>query len=445
MQPVNLETTFNQLVEALMAQVKPHEAFTLTLLGERSQFIRFNRAKVRQAGLVTDGELRLTLMQEQRTSYRALPFTGDQEADWLQLQTALADLRQEVPQLPVDPYLVAPSGESTSRESHSGRLLSPETVAATLLPGVEGLDFTGFYAGGLSVRAYADSIGQRHWFETETFNLDYSLFTADGQAVKGFFADSHWDDEDYLKNLQDAKTLLAKMEQPAKPVPRGQYRTYLAPAAVADLVSMFSWGGVSEAAIQRGGSALGPLQRQEKKLSPRFHLKENFKYGATPRFNSLGEVASVETPLIVAGQLENTLISSRTAKEYGKVSNYAEPGESLRAPEVEIGDLPTDKILEALDTGLYISNLHYLNWSDRPNGRITGMTRYACFWVDGGEIVAPIDNLRFDESLYRFLGDKLVSLTDSQLFVPEVSTYGHRSLGGIRAPGLIAEEFTYTL
>ena len=31
-------------------------------------------------------------------------------------------------------------------------------------------------------------------------------------------------------------------------------------------------------------------------------------------------------------------------------------------------------------------NLHYLNWSDNIGGRITGMTRYACFWVENGEI-----------------------------------------------------------
>lgn len=445
MQPVNLEMIFNLLVEALMAQVKSNEAVTLTLVGEHSQFIRFNRARVRQTGLVADGDLRLTLIQDQRTSYRTLPFTGDKGSDWLQIQTALAELRQEVPQLPVDPYLVLPSGESTSRETHSGRLLTPETVAATLLPGVQELDFTGFYAGGLSVRAYADSVGQRHWFETETFNLDYSLFTVAGQAVKGVFAGSHWDDQAYGRNLQASKDLLAKMEQPSRPVSRGQFRTYLAPAAVADLVSMFSWGGVSEAAIQRGGSALGPLQRQEKELSPQFNLKENFRHGATPRFNSLGEIAPVELPLIVAGKLVNTLISSRTAKEYDDVSNHAEPGEYLRAPEVSPGALPTDKILETLDTGLYVSNLHYLNWSDRPNGRITGMTRYACFWVEQGEIVAPIENLRFDESLYRFLGETLVNLTDSQTFIPEVGTYGHRNLGGIRTPGLIAEDFTYTL
>jgi predicted Zn-dependent protease len=79
-------------------------------------------------------------------------------------------------------------------------------------------------------------------------------------------------------------------------------------------------------------------------------------------------------PLIQAGQLVNTLINSRTAKEYGKVANGANGSESLRSPEVLPGTLPAADILKALDTGLYLSNLHYLNWSDRPTGRITGMT-----------------------------------------------------------------------
>ena len=28
------------------------------------------------------------------------------------------------------------------------------------------------------------------------------------------------------------------------------------------------------------------------------------------------------------------------------------------------------------------------------------MTRYACFWVEGGEVVGPIKDMRWDESLY---------------------------------------------
>jgi predicted Zn-dependent protease len=441
----SLEITFNQVVTDLLAKLKPKEHLHVELVGEQSQFVRFNHAKVRQAGHVSDGELSITLMRGQRNGDRRIPFTGNWQVDCQMAIAALEDLRQEVPQLPEDPYLVLPEGQAISRDVYSGNLLAPEAVVSSLLPDVAGLDFTGIYAGGSLVRAYADSAGQKHWFATESFSLDYSLFTADGQAVKGTFAGNQWDSAAYAAKLAESKQQLDRLAQPPKSVPRGQYRTYLAPAAVADLVGMFSWGGVSEAALQRGGSALGLLQRGEKQLSSRFNLTENFRHGLVPRFNSWGEIAPVELPIIQAGQLTNTLINSRTAKEYGKTANGANGRESLRSPDVSPGKLSAADILQALGTGLYVSNLHYLNWSDRPTGRITGMTRYACFWVEHGEIIAPIQNLRFDESLYRFLGEQLIDLTDFQEFIPEVGTYGNRDLGGIWVPGALVEAFTYTL
>ena len=73
------------------------------------------------------------------------------------------------------------------------------------------------------------------------------------------------------------------------------------------------------------------------------------------------------------------------------------------------------------------------------------MTRYACFWVEQGEIIAPIKDLRFDDSLYEFLGAKLENLTDTQEFIPCVDAYGARSLGGSLMPGLLVNDFTFTL
>ena len=63
-----------------------------------------------------------------------------------------------------------------------------------------------------------------------------------------------------------------------------------------------------------------------------------------------------------------------------------------------------DDALAALDTGLCVGNLWYLNYSDRPACRMTGMTRFATFWVEDGKIVAPVDVLRFDDTIYRMLG-----------------------------------------
>jgi predicted Zn-dependent protease len=440
-----LETSFDLVVAGLVHNLQAEEHFTLRLRGEVSQFTRFNHAKVRQTGIVRDGSLQLKLIHAQRSSSVEFPFTGDVDRDLAQAQAAMALLRLEVPQLPIDPYLVIPSGSATSHEVHGGQLLPDPDVVGTLLPTVANLDFTGLYAAGLVLRGYADSNGQKHWFATESYTLDYSLFTQTGQAVKGTLAGSDWDGAGYASKIAQSKTQLARLAQPLKTIERGKYRTYLAPAATADLLGMLSWGGISESALQQSRSCFGALQRNEQLLSPHLTISENFQRGLVPRFNELGEIAPTNLTLIDRGRLANTLINARTAKEYNKLANGANAGESLRSAQISTGNLTTDRILAELDTGLYLSNLHYLNWSDRPTGRVTGMTRYACFWVEGGEIVAPIANLRFDESLYRCWGENLRALTDTLEFIPEVDTYGGRQLGGSWVPGLVVEDFTYTL
>ncbi|MBE9101553.1 TldD/PmbA family protein [Vacuolonema iberomarrocanum] len=441
----NLEQSFIRLTDTLHQKRTSNEQFTLQLSGEQSQFVRFNRAKVRQTGCVIDGNVILTLMQNQRGASFRFSVSGDVSQDEDMMLAALEQLRQELPQLPADPYQVLPEGDSQSRDRHTGNILSPDQTVSTLLKPLEGMDFAGLYAGGSLVRGYADSAGQQHWFQTDSFAVDYSIYTADGQAVKGTMAGDRWDDATYLAQIADSKHQLKRLTQTPKAIPRGNYRVYLAPGAVAELIDMFSWGALSEAAFQQGSSALAAMRREHKTLSPKFTLTENFSRGMVPRFNDLGEVAPIELPLIERGDLVNTLISSRTAKEYDQMANGADGSEGLRAPEVAPGNLEASNILSTLDTGLYLANLHYLNWSDRPTGRITGMTRYACFWVENGAIVAPIENLRFDESLYRCFGDNLVDLTDFQEFIPNLGTYEQRSLGGKWLPGALIEDFTFTL
>ena len=441
-----LETTFNQLIETLLTKKAENEHFTVRLSSESSQFTRFNSAKVRQTGCVNDGSIQLTLMANQRSSYRQFPFTENWDIDWELAYTALQELRDELPLLPIDPYLVIPSGNNISREVNIGKLVAPEVLFPSILETVSNLDFTGMYAGGIVIRGYGDSSGQKHWFATDSFNLDYSLFMSSGQAVKGTFAGSEWNEAAYLAKINDGKQQIEMLSRPVKELPKGQYKTYFAPAAVADLLGMLSWGAISEADIQQGNSALAVLSRQEKQLSPKFTLKENFQSGLVPRFNNLGEIAAPELTLIEKGILINSLVNSRTAKEYNKPANGANGSETLRSPEISRGNLTFEQILPSLGTGLYVSNLHYLNWSDRPSGRITGMTRYACFWVENGEIIAPIANLRFDESLYRFWGgENLIDLTNFQEFIPEVGTYENRQLGGSLVPGMLVNDFTYTL
>ncbi|MEL6260812.1 MAG: metallopeptidase TldD-related protein [Cyanobacteria bacterium J06626_6] len=446
------EAAFQQLVEALGDHVSAlsETAFTVAISGEESQFTRFNSARVRQTGQVKDGQMRLTLMGSDRTAAVTLPFCGDFSADWPLVQAAIAQLTAELPLLPVDPYLVRPTlsqhSNPQTREVHSGRLLPHTAVASTLLSPVQGLDFSGLYAGGRAYRAYADSMGKRHWFETPSFTLDYSLFGGSTQAVKGTLAGRHWSEPDYLRDIAATQAQLKLLSQPAISVPRGCYRTYLAPAAVADIIDTIIWGGgLGEAALRQGSSAFEKLEQGRSQLSEKFSLGEDFQRIGLPRFNDSGEMSPAQLPIIQQGRWANALVNSRSAKEYGKRSNGANQDESMRAPTVAPGQLSAEDILSTLGTGLYVSNLHYLNWSDLSAGRMTGMTRYACFWVEAGEIVAPIENLRFDDNLYRFLGEGLIDLTCQQTFLPAVGTYDRRSLGGMWMPGMLIDQFRYTL
>ena len=141
----------------------------------------------------------------------------------------------------------------------------------------------------------------------------------------------------------------------------------------------------------------------------------------------------------------NTLVSSRTAAEYKQTTNYAETGEFLRSPKMEAGSLQQEDVLKALDTGLYLSNIHYLNWSDQLGGRVTGMTRYACFWVEDGQIVSPIEDMRFDDTVYNFFGKSLEHVGKDTEFIPNTSTYGNREIGGTICPGILANSFALTL
>ena len=99
----------------------------------------------------------------------------------------------------------------------------------------------------------------------------------------------------------------------------------------------------------------------------------------------------------------------------------------------------------ALDTGLYIGNLWYLNFSDRPACRVTGMTRFASFWVDQGRIVAPVNVMRFDDSVFRLFGERLVGLTSERELVVSDQSYRARSVSSMRLPGAVVSEMAFTL
>ena len=435
---------FERVSTELLGQLQAGEEATLNLNAEETLFVRFNGNRVRQNTDVEQIVMALRLQSRGRTVEQSRTLSGNAVVDGAAMTRLLQSCRDEIMVLPPDPHQVPMQNNGVSDEEFRGALLAPHEVVDAVVGPAGACDLAGLYAGGVVIRANRNSSGQRHWFATESFFLDYSLYNGP-KAAKGSYAGARWNPAEWAANLGRTMGLLQLLDQPTQNIKPGQYRTYLAPRAFSDLVGMLGWNALSASAWKQGRSPFKKLADGEAKLSPLLSVSENFSMGLAPRFNSLGEVAASSIALIEQGALKEMLVSSRTAKEYGLPANAASESEAPRALDVAPGVLQEADILKELGTGLYLSNLHYLNWSDLVSARVTGMTRYACFWVERGEIVGPINDLRWDESLYEALGAKLIALTSHAEIDPAVDTYFERALGGSRTPGALIEDFTFTL
>ena len=439
-----VRTHFNAVANHVLGQLRGDEAITLNLSAEDTLYVRFNANRVRQNTDVQQMVLSLQLQSVGRTVKKSCTLSGSLDADCNKLSAVLKACRAEVAVLDVDPNQVPIVNHGSSDEEFPGALVAPLDLVPAILEAAQGCDLAGLYAGGVVIRANRNSAGQSHWFASESFFLDYSLY--DGpKAAKGSYAGARWDSLAWAANLARTRDLLGKLNRPTVNVKPGQYRTYLAPRAFADVLGILGWNALSAAAWKQGRSPFKKLVEREARFSPLLSFSENFGLALTPRFNSQGEVSESLLPLMQAGELRTLLVSSRTAKEYGLTGNAADEGEAPRSLDVACGALAEREILQAIGTGLYLSNVHYLNWSDPVSARVTGMTRYACFWVENGEIVGPINDLRWDESLYEALGTKLLALTDWADIDPACDTYYTRALGGSRVPGALIEGWTFTL
>lgn len=448
-----LQQHFERLSEDVLSDLKGHEELNLNLSAEDQEYVRFNNSKVRQATAVFQKVLEITYQNQGRKIDFTLDLSGNLENDRKAVSSLVKRAREEALVLPEDPFIVSmKNGEATSTQKR-GDLPTAEQVIAEVTDQTEGTDFTGLLACGPQMRAIRNSKGLSHWFSTESFFLDFSMYTvnADGEnkAVKHNYADQKWHSEKFKTLVTSGRQSLSLLKRPTMKLPAKGYRVYFSPKAVAEMARMFSWGALSYASYRKGNSALQKLAAGQESFSPLFSLSEDFSTGFVPRFNAEGEVAPEKTEMISEGKLKNWLVSSRAAKEYGVESNGAAVnswfGEYMRALSIAPGTLAESQALKELDTGLYLSNLHYINWSDVQNARITGMTRYACFWVENGEIRAPIQDLRFDESLYRIFGSELENLTQNAVIDPTVDSYGLRALGADRIPGALVRDFRFTL
>jgi predicted Zn-dependent protease len=440
-----MKELFFQLADHAMGRVRGHEFLLANFSGEVSDFVRFNRARVRQAMTIRQAHVALTLIDGNRHATVRFALSTDPATDAATVDDVLAGLRADLPTLPEDPYLLYSTAVNSSEVIRAGALPEGADCVDTVIESARGSDLVGILASGPVFRGFANSAGQRNWHAVDCFNFEWSLYHAQDKAVKSAYAGTDWSRAEAAQRIDAARQQLAYLARPPKTISPGVCRAYLAPAAMDELLWMLNWGGVSAKAQQTKQSPIQRLVERDARLSDRVHLRENTTGGLAPAFDAAGFVKPPAVDLIASGQHAGSLVSPRTAREYGLAANGADDEEAMQSMELGSGTLAQSDALAALDQGVYVGNLWYLNYSDRTNGRITGMTRFGTFWVDDSRIVAPLSVMRFDDSLFRMLGESLVDLTREREWIVNSGTYVQRSIETSRVPGTLLSALNFTL
>ena len=444
-----MKSYFYRFATQLENLLKDDEQFTLGFHAEQSDFVRFNQAKVRQAGNVEQGSLSLLLIDKGKCVSADIRLSFDKLTDSERLVTLVESLREKLTIVEKDPYLLINQEPHNSETQSAQSAFDTKEILTAVKKYTSDLDFVGILAAGKIHYGFANHLGQRNWYSSRSFNLDWSVYLGTSKeerdkAVKCAYGGFVWDDAEFRKKIEDAKVQLAQLRMPAISIKPGAYKAYFTPAALNEIFALLNWGGFSQQSFL---TKQNPLQKLEldARLNKKVTLSENIAGGVTPAFQNEGYLKPDTIDLIKEGALGTLLCSPRTSKEYDVNHNGANASESASALEMQGGNLAQQDILTQLGTGLYIGNLWYLNYSDRSSGRFTGMTRFACFWVENGEIKAPINVVRFDDSFFNIFGENLIDLTQEREYILDSSTYEQRNSGSARLPGALVSGFKVTL
>lgn len=426
---------FFALAERIESALAGGEILFCGLSGEVSDFCRLSRGRIRQAGGVRTATLSMTLIDGARQAEAVLDLCGDPDRDLALARDLLGRLRERLPYLPEDPYLSFSSEPRQEQRQVGGDLPDPRSVISDLVQGAGGLDLVGIWASGEVSEGLASSIGHRLWHGSRSYNLDWSAYLEADRAVKATIGGLDWDPARLEDRLADMRRGLDIMSRPARTLEPGRYPAYLAPAALGELMDMLAWGGFDLKSHRTRQTPLLKLVRGERAFHPALSIREDNARGLLPGFTGEGFAKPGAVDLIEAGRFGRCLVDARDGKEYGEQVNAA--GGWPESLSVAPGEIPEAEVAGRLGTGLFIGHLWYCNWSDPNECRVTGMTRFGTFWAEGGELVAPVSVMRFDDSLYHLLGDRLAGLTRERELMISPGTYDGRNTASQLVPGIL--------
>jgi predicted Zn-dependent protease len=233
----------------------------------------------------------------------------------------------------------------------------------------------------------------------------------------------------------------------------GEYPVVLEPAAVGTLLDFLAYLAFNGLAHGEGRGALAG-RLGERVAAPAVNLADSPRFrGTLPRAFDAEGVPKAPVPLIqdgVAHAVVHDTRSAARARDGARSTGHAiAPGGAPSGPHATNlvlsggGAADEQELVAAVERGIYVTRLWYVNVVHPKQTLLTGTTRDGTFLIEDGRIARPLRDVRFTDSVLRIL-EATEALTASQQLVSEAEFYGRRFASGVVCPALRASGFRVT-
>lgn len=240
----------------------------------------------------------------------------------------------------------------------------------------------------------------------------------------------------------------ASLELP-RHVPPGRYTVILEEEAVAEMLGFLAYSALNGLEYVEGKSAFAG-RLGERPYPSWITLRDDptDARGANVSVDFEG-VLKAPLTLIREGTLEQVAWDSATARRAGvQTTGHALPAPNPHGPMplnlvLSPGTHTKSELVSQVERGLLITRFHYVNEVDPAKTLLTGMTRDGTFLIEDGHVTAPVQNLRWVESIEGVL-TRTRAISNSVRLISAGPGYGIRFLTGSLVPALLVDDFEIT-
>ena len=246
-------------------------------------------------------------------------------------------------------------------------------------------------------------------------------------------------DAERLTNVAADKALKSRRPKAIEP---GNYTVILEPRPAARYLSLmlgaFNARNAEEGRSFMSGKQRGDTRLGEKVFGDNFTLRSEIG-NPILRQSPIGQDGLAAKPVtwVEKGVVKNLFYDRFWAERQKKAPTITSPNMSL---VMEGGSMSVEEMIKSTKRGLLVSFFWYIRPVDNMTLLNTGMTRDGLFLIENGEIVAPVQNFRWNESP----AVSFNNITGLGPSIPMHTGEAYDNPGTALVPAMRLEDFTMT-